>query len=321
MNTLLVVSFLVALVVDVAFPLLLGAWLVRRYHLRWVIFFYGAVVFVLAQLVTRVPLIQIISAVWGKQIAADPVISWIWLGALALTAGLFEEVGRWLGYRWFFRRIPRTWANALLYGAGHEGAESILLVGLAVVNSLLAYVLLTQFPSALPADQIATLQQAFGGLQGWEPLLGGAERIMTMAFQISAAVLVLQVFVRHSIVWLWIAIGWHALTDFGVVVIGTLVKPLGTAGLFITEGWVLVIALLSIGIILRLRPRGVDPAAEAAGEPLLSLAPAGSEPDAEKPGARPKWLSYGPAGTPAPSEPPPEPPDPSRPPWPPPPGS
>jgi uncharacterized membrane protein YhfC len=295
MNPVLVVSYLIAAAVEIAFPLLVGFWLVRRFHLHWVVFGYGFVVFLLSQVLTRVPAVQVISSFFGKELTATPEITAIWFAVLALTAGLFEEVGRWLGYRWFFRREPRTWANALLYGTGHAACESIILVGLAVLLALVNYVILsTMSPATIAAmapaqqEQVQAALAIFGGLQGWEPLLGAVERIFTLFFHVGASVLVLQAFTRRNNVWLLLAIAWHALVDFGTIMFQTTVK-----NVILTEVVIGVVAVISVIIILRLRPSTPE-AVTAEPAPLLSLDPAeGAGADANA--AR---LSLAPAGTP-----------------------
>jgi uncharacterized membrane protein YhfC len=304
MNPVLVVSYLVAAAVEIGFPLLVGFWLARRFHLHWVVFGYGFVVFLLSQVITRVPAVQVISSLFGKQLTATPEITVIWFAVLALTAGLFEEVGRWLGYRWFFRREPRTWANALLYGTGHAACESIILVGLAVLLAMVNYVVLSTMSAdtiaAMPAaqqTQVKDALQIFAGLAGWEPLLGAVERVFTLAFHVSASVLVLQAFTRRNNLWLLLAIGWHALVDFGIVIFQSTVK-----NTLLTEALIGLVAILSLVIILRLRPSHPD-AVTAEAAPLLSLDPAegaGAEANAAR-------LSFAPAGSVEPPVAPPQP--------------
>ena len=295
LNPVLVVSYLVAAGIEIVFPLLVGLWLVRRFHLHWVVFGYGFAVFLLSQVVTRVPAIQVINGLFGTELTATPTTTLIWYAVLALTAGLFEEIGRWLGYRWFFRREPRTWANGLLYGTGHAACESIILVGLAVLLALVNYVILSTMSAATIAamapaqqEQVKATLAIFGGLQGWEPLLGAVERIFTLFFHLGAAVLVLQAFTRRNNIWLLLAIGWHALVDFGTIMFQTTVK-----NAILTEGVIGVVAIISLVIILRLRPTQPE-AVTAEPAPLLSLAPAeGTGPGAD---SNPARLSLAPSG-------------------------
>ena len=50
------------------------------------------------------------------------------------------------------------------------------------------------------------------------------ERIFSLVFHLSAAVLVLQAFTRRNNGWLLLAIGWHALVDFGTIMFQSTVK-------------------------------------------------------------------------------------------------
>jgi uncharacterized membrane protein YhfC len=267
-NPLLIGTFIVAGLVDIVFPLLVGVWLARRFGVRWRVFWYGGLVFFLSQIVTRVPLVTLLGLAGQNVFTANPTNTYLYLGLLTFSAGAFEETGRWLGYRFLFKRDPRNWENALMYGAGHEFVESAVLVGLlGVIGGIVGYIAVVSMSpellQTLPAAQQQAIEQArtqFLALQGWEPLLGAVERIATMAVQISLSVLVLQCFVRGSAIWLWIAIGWHTLVDFGAVGIKNWTDALGTTGLLITEGWVLLAALVGLGIIMAFRPRPISPA-------------------------------------------------------------
>jgi uncharacterized membrane protein YhfC len=92
----------------IVYPLVLAVLAHRRLHVGWRYLAYGAIVFFVFQLATRVPAVQLIQAAIGEQLKASPVLMWTWLVLLALTAGLFEEVGRYLGYRVFMRREDKT---------------------------------------------------------------------------------------------------------------------------------------------------------------------------------------------------------------------
>src|SRR5207237_8795386 len=104
--------------------------------------------------------------------------------------GLFEEIGRWLGYR-FLIKYDRTWRVGIMYGAGHGGLESMLLVGGLALLGLINVITLgtTDFSQMnLSADQLAQIAQArqqLAALDWWLPLLGAYERFVTLFFQIA----------------------------------------------------------------------------------------------------------------------------------------
>jgi uncharacterized membrane protein YhfC len=102
----------------------------------------------------------------------------------------------------------------------------------------------------LPQDTlegIRFIQQQFAALGGWEPLVGGFERILALCLQVCYSVLVLQCFVRGQRRWFWIAVAAHALVDF-------LVPMAARAGNLLVPELVLALAAAAgFWLILRLR--------------------------------------------------------------------
>src|SRR5262249_47674038 len=136
----------------------------------------------------------------------------------AFTAGLFEEGGRWLAFRFLIPPAERHWRTALMLGAGHGGLESMC-VGLVALASLagdLAGTLLPPGTFGGAAPQVEQARQQFVSLHGWEPVLGAWERVGALAIQVGLTVLVLQAFVRGRR-WWWYALGAHTLVDFTTV--------------------------------------------------------------------------------------------------------
>jgi len=246
----LALSFAVALVIDIAFPLAVAFYLWRRLGVSWRFFLFGALIFAVFQLFTRVPAVAVLQSALGvTQWPAEAV--WAWLFGLSLTAGLVEEIGRWVGYRWLFKPAERTWDNALMYGAGHGGLESILLVGLlGVLPSLINVLVFSQTPPdrlSVPPEAAAQIQQLLT-LSWWLPLLGGFERIAAVIFHIGMSVVVLQVFARSRMVWLWLAVALHTLVNISAVGANRV------WGAVASEVIVGAFALLAIWLIFRLRP-------------------------------------------------------------------
>lgn len=246
MNPFLLSSFIAAAVFEIVFPIVVGYYIHRRFGVSWRYFLYGALIFFLFQLITRVPLVQVAQAYLGPTLRSSQTFLYLWFAVLALTAGLFEEVGRYLGYR-FLVKNNKTWQVGLMYGAGHGGLESILLIGiLGVVN----VVVLMALPSGQSSQIDAARQQLFS-LAWWMPLPGAYERFITLFFHIALSVLVLQTFLRHSFRWLLLAIALHALVDFGAVV---LVQQISAVWV---EAALTLTFPLSLGIIYYFRPHPV----------------------------------------------------------------
>jgi uncharacterized membrane protein YhfC len=257
------ISLGIATMVEILLPLALALYVSRRLRVRWRYFWYGVAVFAAVQLFTRVPAVYVLNNVLASQLKESQALLWGWLFLLALTAALFEEVGRYFGYRVFMGKEEKTWPKGVMYGIGHGGVESIVLVGL--LSSALSLVNIAVIQSLdiskLPATQQATLHDQFATLAaqpGWLPLLGGYERLCAIAFHIAMSVVVLQAFRRGRLRWLWYAIGLHFLFDFGAVALATGLPKL-TTGLgateiaLIVEGWATLFAVFSLWLIFALR--------------------------------------------------------------------
>ena len=57
------------------------------------------------------------------------------LGLGCLLAGVFEEVGRYLAFRFLLKRYTNR-RDAVTYGIGHGGIEAILVLGLTAINNI-----------------------------------------------------------------------------------------------------------------------------------------------------------------------------------------
>lgn len=261
MNPALIASFVIAIAFDILFPLLIGFLIWRRYRVSWRFFLYGALVFLVTQILIRIPLVQGAQFLLRDQLQSSEIFLYVWFAVLALTAGLFEEGGRYFGYRWLIKK-DYTWEKGLMYGAGHGGLESMLLVGglalLGLINSI-AISTMNFSQMGLSPEQLAQIQaarQQIATMDWWMPLLGAYERFVTVFFQIALSILVLQVFVRQSMRWLWIAIALHASVDFIVVMLARVIGPVWT------EAALTLTLPLSFVIIAYFRPR--TPAADTA---------------------------------------------------------
>jgi len=240
----------------VAYPLVLAVIAHRRLHVGWRYLAYGAIVFFVFQLVTRVPAVQLIQLAIADQLKASPALMWTWLVLLALTAGLFEEVGRYVGYRLFMRREEKTWPKAIMYGLGHGGLESIVLVGgLTLLGLINLWSLANGGLAQLPEDQRALAAQQLQALNsqpGWASLLSAWERLWTVPIQVAFSIIVLQVFRTGKLIWLLWAVLGHAFVDLVAVGLQQVLGP-GFGTTLIIEGVVGVFGLVAVWIIWRLR--------------------------------------------------------------------
>jgi len=221
MSTAVQVTWSIALVIMILGPVALGSWFWARYRPNPRAFLLGAAVFLVAQMLVRLPLTGWITQQLGASIQEGTALLLYTIG-MAFSAGLFESVGRWAGYRWFFPpRLPYDWKHAVAYGIGHGGFESAVFVGgLSAANFVQALVLTgmseEQIKSQFPLEAFAQAMQAreaYAALSWHEPLLAAVERMATVPFHIAMSLVVLLVFTRQQYRWLVLAIVLHGLVD------------------------------------------------------------------------------------------------------------
>ena len=216
-------------------------------------FWIGAATFVFSQ-VLHIPFNSMVSPNLNQfSVIALPLAlqNLILSGFLGLSAGIFEELSRYVMYRWW-AKDARSWGTGLLAGAGHGGIEAIFLGLLALygyIQMLIARgvdisTLVTPDRVELAKAQI----QAYWSAPWYMTLLGAIERMFSIPLQLACSVLVLQAFTRRRFWWVGVAIIFHALAD-GVVVF---VSQIGFSALTI-EGIIGLFAVISLIILLVLR--------------------------------------------------------------------
>ena len=175
-----------------------------------------------------------------------------WFNALilGLSSGFWEEMVRYASYRWWIKKA-RTWAKGLVFGAGWGGMESILVGGFMLVTMAVMIVLGSGFfTDRMPQQEQEALSrtlETYWSTPWYENFLGALERSLTMIIQIALSILVLQVFFRKKLRWLFVAVAWHALVNAGAVLL------LGKFSALYAETWIGICALVSLGIIYYFR--------------------------------------------------------------------
>lgn len=187
----------------------------------------GAVVFVLSQ-VGHIPFNQFLMIpglrALGVDVAAQAGISlWVLGAAAGLSAGVFEEVARYLALKFWLKKDTHT-LLPLKYGIGHGGIEAVLFGLLAAVALVQVLVLGGDgLEELLPADQVELARsqiEAFWAVPWYNSLLGAVERVSAMAFHIGASVLVYKSVRTKNFLYLIIAVLGHtALDAFAVIAV------------------------------------------------------------------------------------------------------
>ncbi len=258
----------------VALPIALGIFLARRLGARWGLFGVGMVTFVASQVV-HIPVNMGLTQLFAQGILPQPPEAWsAWFNpvVLGLTAGLSEETARYVVYRVWIKQA-RSWAEALMFGAGHGGIEAMLL-GISV---LVSYVVLFAIQRlgvdalGLPPEQQTTLMQQVADYwsAAWPlSLLGAVERVFSLCVHVALAVVVLQAVKRRNLLWLAGAVLFHAASNTVALLV---LQPWGP---YVTEAVIGVFALAALAIIYLLREEPPAPAPP----PSAPVVPAPVEP-------------------------------------------
>ena len=244
----------------IAVPAALALYLVRKHHAKSSTVVIGAATFFLFALVLESILHQVVlKGPHGSAITGNKYWYALYGG---LAAGLFEETGRFLSMKFLMKKEPSTTVPALAYGAGHGGAEMILIFGLTMISNLIMAILINtgqteMLFAKIPVDAGAQLQAQLDQLQNvaagsW--LLGLWERFSALILHLGLSVLVWMA-VRKGGKWLWLfpaAILLHALVDAGAVL---LQKSVGMIPLeLIVTAEALAVAAIAFLLAKKLRP-------------------------------------------------------------------
>ena len=216
-----------AVLVSLVLPLAALAYFIYKKNRYYLPFLLGAATFAVFQILTRIPLLGVLNnQVWFINLTAFyPIIH---LAFLAVTAALFEELGRFAVMKLFMRRNQR-WLDGISFGLGHGGFEAIMLVGINAVAVLI----------------IGGV--AFGLVEGQGGMFwGGVERLLTIPVHVAWSVMVLQSVVQKRYRYLYIALFTHALTDFGIVMLASFT----TLSVLAVEGVLAVFTLAAIIYII-----------------------------------------------------------------------
>lgn len=219
------IAMVVTLLVSVGVPIAACIWAKRRFKEKVSLssLVIGAAVFALFAMMLEQMLHMVVLRAAGAVMQEN-----IWLYAIygGLAAGIFEETGRFLGMKYFMKR-NLTKENALMYGIGHGGFESIILVGMTYISNLMVSVTIN---NGGIASVLETMDEAAreATLQGLAPLwempssqfyMAGIERICAFALQIALSYLVYTA-VRHGRKQNYIlAILFHAVVNAVVILL------------------------------------------------------------------------------------------------------
>ncbi|MDZ5252623.1 YhfC family intramembrane metalloprotease [Clostridium sp. LIBA-8841] len=222
----IIIYLLINIIISFGIPIGALVYFIRKKNRCVKPYFIGMLVFFISQMILRIPLLNnVISKMdWYMEMSTFyPVIVMIFLG---LTAGVFEEVGRYLGFKIALKN-NRRWIDGIAFGIGHGGIEAMLLLGMASLQNLFIVI-------SKGNESVLNILYSNGPYI----LLGGFERIFAIMIHIGLTMIVLYGINKNKIRYLFLAIILHGLVDFIVVLLSSL-----GINILLVEGWVGICAL------------------------------------------------------------------------------
>ncbi|ALS00940.1 hypothetical protein ATZ33_06020 [Enterococcus silesiacus] len=201
-------SALIALSVGGIFPVALFLYcLVKKRYVK--AFLLGCLTFIIFQLMLRMPLLQLLSKNSIGFNLFQSLHPFLYMLFLAITAGIFEEVGRYLIMKYCLKKND-SFQTAVFFGLGHGGIEAFLFLG---INAMIYF--FTTSPDSLNSDFL------------W----GSLERIIAMILHVELSIIVMKGVKEKNIKYLWLAIILHGMVDSMI----TIVQFFGEQSLLLTE--------------------------------------------------------------------------------------
>lgn len=200
-------------------------------------FFVGMLVFFISQLMIRIPTMQFLASQFNGFTLLPYTNPWVYGFVMGGSAALAEELGRYIGMRFFLKNNHR-FVDGIAFGFGHGGIEAMLLVGvtnifnLVIINSGIN----PELSEVLTISAIA---------------ISGFERICTMVVQIGFSVMVLYSVHSKKGGWLIVAILLHTIIDATIVILPS-IFGIGNIGI---EGFLAIFAIGFLIWLLKVAPR------------------------------------------------------------------
>lgn len=146
-------------------------------------FIVGAIIFlVFTQVFEGVPKLLFFGGITGvSKYVLTHTWAYVFLGCL--LAGVFEEVGRFVAFRFFLKK-DRKKITAISYGIGHGGIESIVVVGAISITYLMMFLQLKNgtidtLLNSYPEAQRASMEGMLSVVQGYGPMTAGSNKTKT----------------------------------------------------------------------------------------------------------------------------------------------
>lgn len=246
-SSLSIIFMFISLLLVFAFPIGLWIYFYKKERISAIAVLVGGITFAISQIVLRMPLLQLLQGQsWYAIMAKNIWISALFLG---LTAGIFEEVGRFFGFKFFLKK-KLEWKNGIAFGIGHGGIEAIILTGLTFINNIIFSLMINsgafdQISGTFTPGLSDYIVETLANTDPVMFLVGGFERVFAIIAHIAFSIIVLYGVKYRKGVYLIYAIIAHTFLDAPMVVISYYF------GTWAAEGYVVLFTAAALIFIIK----------------------------------------------------------------------
>jgi uncharacterized membrane protein YhfC len=235
-STFSIIFMTISAVISIGLPVVLFVVFHKKYKAKILPAVIGIIAFIVFVLVLER---SIHSIVLGNFRLSEKPFVYIVYGIF--MAGIFEETARFISFN-ILKKKYNGIGTGLAYGVGHGGIESILIVGISMINNIAFCILLNTggaeaITGKLQGNALAQLNTQINTLLNTAPymfLIGGIERIFAITVQLSLSMIVYySVHGKNKIGLFPLAIILHAIVDIpaAAMQVGIIKKMLFVEGL------------------------------------------------------------------------------------------
>lgn len=245
-----IASIIFQLVVSVLVPIIVLVYFRKKYNINWKVVGVGVLIFI--------GFTQILETPFHLFMRGNPAIApflenpYVFAIYGGLTAGIFEELGRFVAF-FFLLKKYLEYKDGFAYGIGHGGIESILVGGFSALQTLIFANAINNGSFAQMAEKLPQLNLVKDMLieqPAYLYFLGSLERIMALVLQIAFTMLVLYAVKQKKYIFLVYAILFHAFVDFFAALYQT-----KTINIFVAEGITLLFAIGGFILIRKMKEK------------------------------------------------------------------
>jgi uncharacterized membrane protein YhfC len=249
------IGMVIQIFVSLLFPIILFIYFRKKQWLSWKSLGVGILIFILFSQILEKTLHFLVIDQSGTSLKwSDSVILFVLYGAFA--AGIFEEFGRYFGFRWMLKKRQQL-KDGLSFGLGHGGIEAIIIGVLGAINALVLATLINSgtfdatIAPTLPANQADLVKERMLDADFWMYALGGLERIAAIVFHIAMSLLVLLGVRENHFSYVIYAVLIHALLDVAPALYQTGVLT----NLLVVEGVIFAFSIGAFFLIVKIKEK------------------------------------------------------------------